>query len=192
MICGIIVVLLLGWYASYIFIFYSSFQKNTWGFVPEWEQASNLAKHRGLGQLRIAGTQGGRMEDEGNAWEAASFTWGGGGGKKYEESEHFRKTLHKDFKYREKELVPSRELTYPTLGKENHLQIYLGWGYVSFLEGILPMILFLGYRTLQVQRIPLTDSGSPLASPMLLRQATERGGFSSAVGWTFGKLRYEP
>ena len=102
MICGIIVVLLLGWYASYIFIFYSSFQKNTWGFVPEWEQASNLAKHRGLGQLRIAGTQGGRMEDEGNAWEAASFTWGGVGGKN---RRIIRKSLHKDFKYREKELV---------------------------------------------------------------------------------------
>ena len=37
------------------------------------------------------------------------------------------------------ENVPSRELTYPTLGSsENHLQIYFGWGYVRFLEGISP------------------------------------------------------
>ena len=31
--------------------------------------------------------------------------------------------------------LPSRKLTYPTLGKENHLQTYLGWGYVSSQEG---------------------------------------------------------
>ena len=117
MICGIIVVLLLGWYASYIFIFYSSFQKNTWGFVPEWEQASNLAKHRGLGQLRIAGTQGGRMEDEGNSWEAASFTWGGGGVKNTKNQNISGKLYIKISKIGEKELVPSRELTYPTLGR---------------------------------------------------------------------------
>ena len=33
-------------------------------------------------------------------------------------------------------VIPSRELTYPTLGKENHLQNAILGGYVSSLEGI--------------------------------------------------------
>ena len=35
--------------------------------------------------------------------------------------------------------TPSRELTYPTLQKENHLQKCIGRGYVSFEEGIYSM-----------------------------------------------------
>jgi len=37
--------------------------------------------------------------------------------------------------YTELPTEPSRELTYPTLGKGKSFSIYLGWGYVSFQEG---------------------------------------------------------
>ena len=34
-------------------------------------------------------------------------------------------------------MVPSSELTYPTMGKGYHFQSCLRWGYISFQEGIL-------------------------------------------------------
>ena len=37
--------------------------------------------------------------------------------------------------------LPSRELTYPTLGKENHLQNAILGGYVSFLAGTTKIVL---------------------------------------------------
>ena len=40
----------------------------------------------------------------------------------------------------------------------------------------------------QVQRIPLTDSGSPLASPMLLRQAEEDRELTSSRGYYIVRL----
>ena len=40
-------------------------------------------------------------------------------------------------KSEQKQNMSSRKLTYPTAGKGNHLQTYLGWGYVSSHEGML-------------------------------------------------------
>ena len=40
--------------------------------------------------------------------------------------------------------LPSRGLTYPTWGKENHLQNAIFGGYVSSLEGIFPICSMYG------------------------------------------------
>lgn len=152
---SVIIVVFIAWMICWYDI--SSYFIHPFKRTPEglFLNENKLATWRSIGALAtyaLLELKVGGWEDEGKPPIKNSKVLLGGGGQKPEESEHFRNKLHKDFKYWEKELVQG----------------------LWFCVGLLDI-------GRQVQRIPLTDSGSPLASPMLLRQAT---GVNRR--WTFG------